>query len=96
MMCGYSEGDAVGNAAAVKQLRDDLENKSFETVIESSGDVELVKLRQFEIASLLNMAIDDAEEAYALIPSLQRHIRKDDLQEVLETITKSRDRTAFA
>lgn len=50
-----------------------------------------VDLKPFERSQLGSLCCDNAEEAKSLIPSLQDRISDDDLQEILDELTKLRN-----
>lgn len=66
--------------------------KGSETVQQVTSEAEtLTQLAEFERAQLGTLCCDTAEEARTLIPSLEGKISDDDLQAVLDNISKLRD-----
>jgi DNA-directed RNA polymerase II subunit RPB4 len=61
-----------------------LEEQSFQK--EDNGTTVEVKLSQYEIASLANMAPEAVEEATALIPSLQEKFEEHEIEQILEVL----------
>ena len=62
-----------------------LEDQKFEKQTEN-GTIEEVRLSQYEIASLANMAPEAVEEATALIPSLQEKFEEHEIEQILEVV----------
>ncbi|XP_077998053.1 DNA-directed RNA polymerase II subunit RPB4-like [Glandiceps talaboti] len=61
-----------------------------ETISDVRGLLMQKKLHKFELASLANLCPESAEEAKALVPSLEGRFEDEELQEILDNIQTKR------
>lgn len=74
------------NQAAVEALREELENLAW---VGPGGEDDQIKLHQFELTAAMNLKVDDADEAMALIPSLMGKLEEDAINDVLARIIRA-------
>lgn len=64
--------------------------KNRETISDVRGLLQKYQLHKFELSSLANLCPENAEEAKALIPSLEGRFEDEELQEILDNIQTKR------
>ncbi|XP_071945956.1 DNA-directed RNA polymerase II subunit RPB4-like [Antedon mediterranea] len=64
--------------------------KNRETIADVRSLMKQKQLHKFEVASLANLCPDTAEEARALVPSLESRFEDEDMQEMLDNIQTKR------
>ncbi|XP_033097722.1 DNA-directed RNA polymerase II subunit RPB4-like [Anneissia japonica] len=64
--------------------------KNRETIADVRSLMKQKQLHKFEVASLANLCPDTADEARALVPSLEGRFDDEDLQEMMENIQTKR------
>ncbi|XP_014675675.1 PREDICTED: DNA-directed RNA polymerase II subunit RPB4-like [Priapulus caudatus] len=64
--------------------------KNRETIAAVRKSLQEKKLHKFELASIANLCPENAEEAKALIPSLEGRFEDDELQQILDDIQTKR------
>jgi len=86
--------DAAANKAVVEDLHKELASKVWERV-DNDGNQVVVRLADFELASLINLKPEEYEEAVAVVPSLDQKLSESDIQDLLDKINRALGR-AFA
>ncbi|GBG23876.1 DNA-directed RNA polymerase II subunit RPB4 [Hondaea fermentalgiana] len=84
--------DPIANKGVVDELENELRNKTWERTDEN-GNPQTIKLHHFEVISLINLKPEEYDEACSLVPSLQSKLTEEEVNDVLEKISRSAGRT---
>eukprot|EP00924_Labyrinthula_sp_SR-Ha-C_P015946 maker-scaffold_4-snap-gene-14.2-mRNA-1 protein AED:0.12 eAED:0.12 QI:84/1/1/1/1/1/2/140/142 len=79
------------NISNISALQGELQNKMFED-FKPDGTIESKQLHNFEVTALMNLDPEDYDEAVALIPSMQKRFSEDQIEELLQILSKGKNK----